>query len=255
MEEIKLTNLAIDSLWYLTKEEVDFYNKKVTLTFVVLSEILANIKSFSNSNLSTIATKKLFENIVIAPFSAAQKGIDIAVKYSTEDSFTMFDNTRLNTRGLARTRIIMGIVNNEFYDRKKRNDNHFAVSVPLQGVTLENTPFKGKSLFEIMVEFIDEHPQLCDGDEKMIANSFINSKQHSSVISALNDAFEKYFVKLILAYEDEVNKQGGSQTCRELAYKIYKKLSGKFGRYDFNSKSILSSNFVQDIVNEFKQNL
>ncbi len=252
MEESKLVNLAIDGLWYLTKEQVEFYNNKVALTFVVYSEILSNSKGDKTDKLSSFAKKKLFENIVLAPMVAAKEGINMATKYNTNDAHTVFDGSRLNMRGMARVRIIMGLKNGETYDKKKNNDIHYAVSSVLKYLNFENTEFEDMSLFEIMVNFIHSRVQLYEGDEKMVANSFIESMDYKPVITCLNDCFERYIAKLLLEFEQETYKQGANVKTRKMPYKIYKKLSAQLSRRDYNSRIVLSSDLIQDIVNEFK---
>ena len=85
----------------------------------------------------------------------------------------------------------------------------------------------------------------------MVANSLINSPDYAIVINRLNDSFEKYIAKLILKYESEVRKQGSSKLTYEIPSTIYKKLSTQYNRYDFNSEALLSSDYVQNIINSF----
>lgn len=249
MEENKLVNLAIDSMWYLTKEEVEFFHDKISLTFAIYSEILANNKN--SSSLSDSAKKIIFKNIVVSPFIAAKDGVDMATRYNMEDSNMLYDGTMLNFRGMARTRISLGITNKVTYDRKKNNDIHHAVSVPLQYFSLSNTSYREFSLFSILIDYISSRPQLHDGNENMVANSFINSREHSEVINALNDAFETYVAKLFLDFQQELKAQGAIRFDYETPVSIYRQISTQLKRYDFKSKTLLSSDVVQGIINNY----
>ncbi len=253
MEEQRITDLAIDSLWYLTKEQVDFFNNKVSLTFAVFSEIISGLTLDSNTQLSAYDFKRIFEEQIVTPFTSAKQGADMAIKYNQEDAYTIFDGSMLNIRGMARIRIVMGIVNNEQFDINQNNDIHYAVSNPLQYLTFNNTPFAEKGLFEVLANFIEARPQLINSDERTIANLIMTTEEYSPLISALNDAFERHIVNLILRFEQEVRHQSGDRNARELVYTLYKKLSKQFSREDFASKTILASDFVQNLINEYKK--
>lgn len=249
MEENKLVNLAINSMWYTIREEVEFFSNKIALTFLVYSEILEN--TLRKSAPSKLAKKVLFQNIILYPFISAQEGIDMAIKYNTEDAGMVFDNNRLNLRGMARLRILKGIANNQVYDKKKNNDIHYAVSSALQQFDLSSTSFKEKSFFEILVDFIEPRTHLHAGDEKMVANTLINNDDYSPVVNCLNDSFEDYIAKLFLDFEHELKKQGADRSNAEIALNIYRELSKHFKRHDFLSKTIVTSDFVQEIINNY----
>ena len=250
MEESKLVNLAIDSMWYFTKEEVEFFFEKISLTFSLYSEILANRKN--NSAMSDSAKKIIFNNIVVSPFIAAKDGVDMATRYNTEDSNMIYDGTMLNFRGMARTRISLGITNKATYDRKKNHDIHHAVSVPLQYFSLKNTSFNNSSLFMIFLDFISNRPQLHNGNENMIANTLINSRDHAEVVNAMNDAFESYIAKLFMEFQQHIKEQGGIRFDYETPVSIYRQISTQLKRYDFKSRTLLSSDVVQNILSSYQ---
>ena len=87
MEENKLVNLAINSMWYTIREEVEFFSNKIALTFLVYSEILEN--TLRKSAPSKLAKKVLFQNIILYPFISAQEGIDMAVSTNINYSYIM----------------------------------------------------------------------------------------------------------------------------------------------------------------------
>lgn len=248
METKKLETLAIDSLWYLLYEQVDFFVKKTDVICNIYNECI-ELSTISSQNKNNI--KQLFERQLTTPFNYALNAIKMATRFNNESSLTEFENGILNYRGLSRTRICMGLVNkvNTYYPE---DDFQFLLATLLTNFDYSNSDYANKSMFEIMCEFITNRPSLHTSDERMVANSFIQSNEYSDIINSLDYCFDTYLAKLIKEFSlsPEMNKE--KNFYREVPYKIAKEVTRRFDRRDYYSRNrIIASDLARYILNNY----
>lgn len=248
METKKLESLAIDSVWYLLNEQIDFFVRKTDVMCNIFNECteLANVSSFNKDNV-----KEYFREYIHSPFKTANKGIQMATRFNNEDSYTIFEDGRLNLRGLARTRICMGMINKveTVFDDI---DEHYKVATILKNFNYNTTRHSSKSMFEIMCEFINNRPNLHRGDEKMIANAFIGCIEYEEVVNALDTIFNAYLASLIKEFALSNAMQREKNFYREVPYKIAKEVTRRFERRDFYaSNRIVASDLARNILREY----
>lgn len=248
METKKLETLAIDSLWYLLYEQVDFFVKKTDVICNIYNECL-ELSSVSSPNKDNI--KKLFDEQISDPYRYALNAIKMATRFNNENSLTEFENGILNNRGLSRTRICMGLVNkvDTYYPE---DDFQFLFATLLKNFDYSKSEHGDKSMFEIMCDFISNRPSLQSSDEKMIANSFIQSADYADVISSLNYCFDAYLAQLIKTFTLSQEMRTEKNFYREIPYKIAKEVTRKFDRRDFySSNRIIASDLARYILNNY----
>ncbi len=248
METKKLESLAIDSVWYLLNEQIDFFVRKTNVVSNVFNECieLANVSSFNKDNV-----KEYFIDYVCSPFKTANLGIQMATRFNNEDSYTIFEDGRLNLRGLARTRICMGMINKveTVFDDI---DAHFKVASIVKDFNYNDSRHNKKSMFEIMCDFISNRPNLHNGNEKMIANAFIECIEYKEVVNALDTIFNAYLASLIKEFALSPQMQREKNFYREVPYKIAKEVTLRFDRRDFYaSNRIIASDLARNILRDY----
>lgn len=248
METKKLETLAIDSLWYLLYEQVDFFIRKIDVISNIYNECieLSNVTSPDKN-----AVKKYFYDRLSKPFKYAQNAIKMATRFNNESSLTEFENGVLNNRGLSRTRICMGLVNkvNTYYPE---DDFQYILATLLKDFNYSNSTHANKSMFEIMCEFISNRPNLQASDEKMVANSFIQANEYEEIMSSLDYCFDNYLAKQIKEFTISREMRQEKNFYREVPYKIAKEVTRRFDRRDFySSNHIISSDLARYILNNY----
>lgn len=248
METKKLETLAIDSLWYLLYEQVDFFIKKVDVICNIYNECI-ELASISSPDKDKV--KSIFATQLSTPFNYALRAIKMATRFNNENSATEFENGILNNRGLSRTRICMGLVNkvDTYYPE---DDFQFVLATILKNFNYSKSEFANKSMFEIMCDFISNRPSMQTSNEKMIANSFIQSNDHLEIISSLDYCFDLYLAKLIKDFTLTTDMRREKNFYREVPYKIAKEVTRRFDRRDYySSNRIISSDLARYILNNY----
>ncbi len=248
METKKLETLAIDSLWYLLYEQVDFFLRKIDVICNIYNECI-ELSNITSPDRNTV--KKHFATRLSTPFKYAQNAIKMATRFNNESSATEFENGVLNNRGLSRTRICMGLVNkvNTFYPE---DDFQYILATLLKDFNYSNTPHANKSMFEIMCEFISNRPNLQASDERTVANSFIQANEYDDIMSALDYCFDNYLAKQIKEFTISREMRQEKNFYREVPYKIAKEVTRRFDRRDFySSNRIISGDLARYILNNY----
>ncbi len=248
METKKLETLAIDSLWYLLNEQVDFFMRKTDVICNIYNECieLSSVSSFNKNN-----TKSLFVDYIHTPFKNANYAIKSATRFNNEDSATEFENGVLNLRGFARIRICMGLVNNVSEPTDELDYQYLLASI-LKDFNYSTSKHAKKSMFEIMCEFINNRPNIQACDEKMVANSFLQCLEYAEIVNALDYCFDAYLARLIKNFTLSYPMQREKNFYREIPYKIAKEVTRRFDRRDYYaSNRIISSDLARYILNNY----
>ena len=248
METKKLESIAIDSLWYLLNEQIDFFVRKTDVICNIFNECieLANVSSQNKDRI-----KLLFKEHVSSPFKSANLGIQMATRFNNEDANTIFERGTLNFRGLARTRICMGLINK--VDTPTDDiDTHFRVATIMKNFSYLDSHHAKKGMFEIMCDFINNRPNLHKCNEKMIANAFIECVEYTDVVTQLDNCFDAYLANLIKDFSLSRQMQKEKNFFREVPYKIAREVTKRFGRRDYYaSNRIISSDLARDILSNY----
>lgn len=248
METKKLEKLAIDSVWYLLNEQVDFFLRKVNVMCNIYNECV-ELSGITTQNKDLI--KELFAEFLVTPFEKANHAVKMATRFNNESSQTIFEDGVLNIRGFARTRISMGVLNKVDIDFRT-DDYHFILATILKNFNYQTSSHRKKGLFEIMCEFIQSRPKLQESDEKMIANSLLQCADYAEVVKSLDFCFDTYIAKLLKEFSVSPTMAKEKHFYREIPYKIAKEVTNRFDRRDFYaSNRIISSNLARQILNDY----
>lgn len=248
METKKLETLAIDSLWYLLYEQVDFFMRKIDVVCNIYNECL-DLSSVSSPNKDKV--KEEFAKFVRTPFANALLAVKMATKFNNEDSSTIFENGILNLRGFARIRVSMGLINNIEVE-PDNSDYNYVLSTILKNFNYVASKHGKKSMFEVMCEFINNRPNIQSCDERMVANSFLQCIEYAEVVNSLDYCFDSFLAKELKAFALSPAVIREKNFYKEVPYKIAKEVTKRFDRRDYySSNRIIASDLARRILNNY----
>ena len=247
MDNWKIEDVCVDTMWNIIYSIASYYNKKVNLMSYIYGEIIEKIQDKSMS-LSALAKKKLFENNTIKYFSAIRDASIKAMMESDKKSEVDIEGEYLNERGFARLSILSNINSDSVYSPKTNKNIYLALGNVLKGFTLNNTAYENKSLFEAIYRYSDKHDTLYSSNAKTTANNFMSDIENEAIMDNLIGCFQNFLVKQIRTFQKEMYQQKADEFSIKVTDDILREVDNEYTMNTNNFSSVISLNLPRKIL-------
>ena len=249
MENWKIEDICVDTLWNVIYSISSFFNKKVNLMAYIYGEVVDKLEEKRRtSTLSTLAKKKLFENNVVKYFSAIRDASVKAIKANDASSQIDVEGDMLNERGFARLSIVSNINTKIVYSPKTNKNIFLALGNALSSFTLNRTEFEGKGLFEIIYKHLQKHPTLYSSTPKAIANSFVINIENKDIIDNLIASYQEYLRAQIKQFQKDMIHQSADELSYKVADDVLSEVDKEYNMNSTNFSSVISLNLPRRIL-------
>lgn len=252
MEESRLEDLIVDSIWQIIFLQTNFFNKKATLINYLYGEIVKNNEP-KEPTLSTQAKLILLENNLIKPMSACKQASLKCVTENKTATNTKIGDLALNEKGFARLSVLSNINSNIMYSPKGNKNIYLALANALKEFTLSGTPFFGKGLFEVFVDYFKKHPVLESGTPSTTANSFFTNIEMQKIVDKFNKSYNFYVDTLLIKFKSELKQQKSDAFSIYVIDDIKREVEASFNMFSSNYNSVIAENIPKKILEKYSQ--
>lgn len=250
MEDVRLDDLSVDSMWQMFFLEANYYNKKATLINYLYGEIVKQLK-ISNESLSIQAKTILLENNIIKPMTACKSASLKCITDSKVAVENYVGGQQLNERGFARLSVLSNINSITYYSHRGNKNIFLALSNALKNFTLKNTQFEGQSVFEVVANYLQKHTLLQKATPKSIANSIFTQIEMQDLVTKLHQSFDMYLDNLIFKFKTELRQQRSDIQSINVIDDIRKEIDNNFNMFSTNYNSVISSNIPAKVLKNY----
>ena len=248
MENWKIEDICVDTLWNMIYSISSFFNKKANLMAYVYGEIADKFQVMRRGKLSSLAKKKIFENNVIKYFSAIRDASVKAIKINEEPSQIDIEGDVLNERGFARLSIVSNINTATSYSPRTNKNIYLALGNALKDFTLKRTEFEGKGLFEIIYKYLQKHPALYTSTPKAISNSFMINIENKDIIDNLIESYQNLLKRQIKKFKNDMMLQETDELSYTIIDDILSEVDKEYSMHTSNFSSVISLNLPRRIL-------
>ena len=248
MENWKIEDICVDTLWNVIYSISSYFNKKANLMAYIYGEIADKFQELRRGKLSPLAKKKLFENNVLKYFSAIRDASVKAIKINEAASQIDIDGDVLNERGFARLSIVSNINTKAIYSPKTNKNIYLALGNALNGFTLKRTDFDGKGLFEIIYKYLQKHTALYTSTPKAIANSFMINIENKDIVDAFIDSYQDLLKKQIKKFKNDMMLQETDELSYTIIDDVLSEVDKEYSMHTSNFSSVVSLNLPRRIM-------
>jgi len=252
MDEVRLEDLCVDSMWQIFFLQANYYNKKATLINYLYGEVVKQFK-LPEGTLSLQAKTILLENNLIKPMSACKQASLKCITDSDVASQNAINGNTLNEKGFARLSVLSNINASVYYSPKGNTNIYLALANALKNFTLSGTQFEGKGVFEVILGYLQKHPVLQTATPKSIANSFFTQIEMQGFVKNLTQSFDIYVDTLLLKFKTELRQQKSDQKSINVIDDIRKEVDASFNMFSTNFNSVISSNIPAKLLKKYEQ--
>ena len=250
MENWKLEDLCVDTMWQIIMTEASFFYRKVNLINYIYCDIMDKIEVKDADSLSTFSKKKLLENNLVKYFAAMREASIEAVTKSSSETTTDVDGEKLNGRGFARLSILSNINATALYSPKTNKNIYLALGNGLNRFNLNNSVYQDKSLFQIIYEYILKFPALQNSTPRAIANSFSANIENEKIMLSLDASFDQVLLRQINTFQKEMRTQKADDLSVNIITDILVEVDKNYTNANVNFSQVLSLGLTQKIMDK-----